>query len=145
MKNFLSYLSELFDRPFPYKMEKGGFGKSGQTIVSFLVEPKDEVRVILDYYGDTLSVNFTRNGSLEITGGGFAERILATVLEIVKKFSTVEVPAEIQIISSDSDSRSRVYERMIGRHAKSMGFELVGVQKKGPETWFFLSHESNVF
>lgn len=144
MKSFLSHLTELFDRPFSYKVEKGGFGKSGQTIVSFLVEPNDEVKVVLDYYGDILSVNFLRNGSLEITGGGHAERILATVLDIIGKFSAVEIPAEILIISANSDSRSRVYSKMIQRYAKSRKYE-VSVQQKGPETWFSLSHESNVF
>ena len=144
MKNFLSHITELFDRPFPYKLEKGGFGKSGQSILSFFVGPNDEVKVVLDYYGDILSVNFLRNGNMEVSGEGFAERILATVLEIIHKFSAVEIPAEILIISANSDSRSRVYSKMIERYAKSRKYE-VSVQQKGPETWFSLSHESNVF
>jgi len=149
MKNFLTYLNELLDRPFPYKVEKGGFGKEGQNTFLFSPGEGDRVRVYLEYLVNILHVDFTRNGSLELAEKGSAERVLATVLELVRKFVEKEVPHEIRILApmDKSGSRKRIYERMIGRYASQAGFEL-GHSKmaRDGENWeFFLFHRDNVF
>jgi hypothetical protein len=148
MKNFLSYLTELLDRPFPYRVEKGGFGKEGQNTFLFSPGEGDEVRVYLEYRVNILNVDFTRNGNLNLTGEGSAERILATVLELVRKFVEKSTPDEIRILApiEGSGARQRVYERMIRRNASKFGFELVGSRMKDREHWdFSLSHKDNVF
>ena len=149
MKNFLVYLNELLDRPFPYKVEKGGFGKEGQNTFTFSPGEGDVVRVYLEYRVNILHVDFTRNGSLELAGKGSAERVLGTVLELVRKFVEKEVPHEIRILApmDKSGSRKRVYERMMSRYASQAGFDLVGSRmSKDGENWeFSLSHKDNVF
>jgi hypothetical protein len=148
MKNFLTYLNELLDRPFPYRAEKGGFGKEGQNTFLFSPGEGDEVRVYLEYRVNILHVDFTRNGNLNLTGEGSAERILATVLELVQKFVEKEVPHEIRILApiEGSGARQRVYEKIISRNASRFGFELVSSRMKDRENWeFSLSHKDNVF
>ena len=146
MKNFLSYLTELFDRPFPYKTIRGGFGKSGQNMFDFDVNDSERIRVIVELFGDNLYLSFTANGSIEMTGKGSAERILATVMQIMEKFLEHSTPDEIIFIApTDSPARARVYEKMVGRYAKKFQYELVNTQRKSDEIWFTLSHEENVF
>ena len=149
MKNFLVYLNELLDRPFPYRVEKGGFGKEGQNTFLFSPGEGDVVRVYLLYHVNVLHVSFTRNEKLNLTGEGSAERILATVLELTQKFVEKEVPHEIRILApiEGSGARQRVYEKIISRNASRFGFELVGSRMNSDrEHWdFSLSHKDNVF
>lgn len=146
MKNFLSYLTELFDRPFPYKTIRGGFGKSGQNVFDFDVNDSERIRVIVELFDERLYLSFTANGSIEMTGKGSAERILATVMQIMEKFLEHSTPDEIVFIApTDSPARARVYEKMVGRYAKKFQYELVNTHKKPDEIWFTLSHEENVF
>lgn len=146
MKNFLSYLTELFDRPFPYKTIRGGFGKSGQNVFDFDVNESERIRVIVELFDERLYLSFTANGSIEMTGKGGAERILATVMQIMEKFLEHSTPDEIIFIApTDSPARARVYEKMVGRYAKKFQYELVNTHKKPDEIWFTLSHEQNVF
>lgn len=147
MKNFLSYLTELFDRPFPYKTIRGGYGKSGQNVFDFDVNESERIRVIVELFDERLYLSFTANGgSIEMTGKGSAERILATVMQIMEKFLEHSTPDEIVFIApTDSPARARVYEKMVGRYAKGFQYELVNTQRKPEEIWFTLSHEENVF
>ena len=146
MKNFLSYLTELFDRPFPYKTIRGGFGKSGQNVFDFDVNDSERIRVIVELFDERLYLSFTANGSIEMTGKGSAERILATVMDILKMTLEKTTPDEIIFIApTDSPARARVYEKMVGRYAKQFRYELVNTQRKPEEIWFTLSHEENVF
>lgn len=83
---------------------------------------------------------------IEMTGKGGAERILATVMQIMEKFLEHSTPDEIVFIApTDSPARARVYEKMVGRYAKRFKYELVNTHKKPDEIWFTLSHEQNVF
>lgn len=147
MKNFLSYLTELFDRPFPYEIVRGGYGKFGQNVFDFDVNGSERIRVIVELFEDRLYLSFTANGgSIEMTGKGSAERILATVMEILKKTLEKTTPDEIIFIApTDSPARARVYEKMVGRYAKGFKYELVNTHRKSDEIWFTLSHEQNVF
>jgi len=154
MKNFLTYITELFDRPFPYRAIRGGFGRSGQSIFVFETDGAESqrIRVILDLFAEKLDLSFTSDGSLELTGKGNAGRILATVLDILKKFLEHSTPDEITFIApTDSPARARVYERMVKRYLQGTEYELVKIHRKKidhlnpDEIWFHISHKDNVF
>jgi len=126
MKSFQQYITEVFDKPFPHKLVRGGYG-SGQTIYTFETDSEDyqEIKVILDFFGGRLDVSFTSNGSLNLTGKGNAGRILATVLEILLKFIKEANPSDVKFIAAtDSPARERVYKKMVDRYLKGSGYML---------------------
>ena len=152
MKNFLTYITELFDRPFSYNALRGGFGRSGQSIFVFEPDKNEKIRVSVELFGEKLYLSFTSNGSMELTGKGNAGRILATVMDIMKKFLEHSTPDEITFIApTDSPARARVYERMVKRYLQGTEYELVKIHRKKidhlnpDEIWFHISHKDNVF
>jgi len=125
MKNFLTYITELFDRPFPYRAIRGGFGEHGVSVFSFKTDSEDyqEIEVNLDFSDGRLDVNFTSNESLELTGKGNAGRILATVMEILLKFMKEAEPPSVKFVAAtDSPARARVYEKMVNRYLKGSDY-----------------------
>lgn len=146
---------ELFDRPYPYAMTKGSFGKEGDNIASFSIDPSknDIVDVELQFRSDTLYVNFLRRqplGSerLDITGQGNAGRIFATVMDIVKRFVTSTIVDQIIIIAMEegSGARGRIYRMLLNKYADRMGYHFYETVKKSHgEIWFSLERKDDVF
>lgn len=72
--------------------------------------------------------------SIEVTGEGNAIRILSTVLELMKEFCAEYKPKKITFsaaVTEDNQSRSRVYGKMLQRHAPKMGYTYKEGKKYG--------------
>lgn len=109
-------------------MTKGGFGKEGDNMGAFSVgdSKDDEVEVELTFYESKLYVNFLRGGRLDITGQGNASKILATVMEMVKRFVASALVEEVIIIVEEdggSGARARIYRTLMKRYADRLGYD----------------------
>ena len=141
-------IAELFDRPFPYRMVRGGFGKVGDNVGVFSVDSSknDEVEVELTFRDSRLFVNFlrgddSREKTMELTGQGSAERVLATVMQMIEKFLESADVSQVVIVTmkEENDSRQRVYRRLIGRYAQKMGYAAQEKHNSFSELWFILN------
>lgn len=82
---------------------------------------------------NTVEVEFSRNDSYDMTGGGDANRVLGTVLEAFREYLKGYQP-KILIFSAKGASRSKVYQNLINRFASSVGYKQFDTSKLSPET-----------
>lgn len=82
---------------------------------------------------DVVDVEFSRNDSYDMTGGGDANRVLGTVLEAFRYYLSGYQP-KIFIFSAKGGSRSKVYQSLINRFAQSAGYKQFNTSKLSPET-----------
>jgi len=129
------FVIEAFDQPYPLVWEKSEYDAydaytkldDGSNLsISFELEsagPTGE--------DEAWHVSFWRNYSLELTGEGDAQRIFATVLTAIQKFIRKENPERVTFNASkqvgagqNSQSRARLYDRMVQRYASSWGYQV---------------------
>lgn len=80
----------------------------------------------------TVEVEFSRNDSYDMTGGGDANRVLGTVLEAFREYLRGYQP-RVFIFSAKGGSRSKVYQSLIKRFADSVGYRQFDMSKLSPE------------
>jgi GNAT superfamily N-acetyltransferase len=91
-------------------------------------------------YGDEgeeiIQVEFYRNNRQDVTGGGDAQRIFATVLDAIQKYIKKYKPQKLSFSASkavdmDTDdngaqvnpeSRAKLYDRLVQRYSKALGY-----------------------
>ena len=133
MKDFRSYLTEVFDRPFPVReMKRIGYGMT--TIeVTYQAQTEDDQYLNIDItkINNGWEINFTLDGSHELTHAGKPYRILATVIEAVKQFlkwhteTFEELPKQFDMVSKTSEGkRDAVYSAMMRRFGKEYGYKI---------------------
>lgn len=127
------------DRNYEKKLQYNfSLPKGGNVVVSFE-----------HHFGDKITeVEFSRRSnelnashSMEVTGEGDAIRILSTVLAIIKEFCSEYKPKKITFtaaITDKNESRSRVYEKMLQRHASSMKYKYIANKKHADEVKFIM-------
>jgi len=125
-------VNEAFDQPYKLKWEKGDHGD-----VDALAKLDDgnHLSIMFDKgYNqnkeEAWSVEFWRNNSQEVTGEGDAQRVFATVLFAIQTFIKKYKPNVVIFAASkeveqgqNSQSRSRLYDSLVQRYAKSWGFK----------------------
>lgn len=143
MISFREYISEAFDKPYPYtRLKKNPFGDLTADIKEV------NVRVWFTPYNDEKTkwtLEFERKGRIDVTGEGDAFRIFATVLKITKDFIKKYDPEEITFSSVKVDEygntvnsgRDKLYKRLVKRFASSAGFKY-DIQNLGDEIYFTL-------
>jgi hypothetical protein len=82
---------------------------------------------------DAVEVEFSRNDSYDMTGGGDANRVLGTVLEAFRQYLKNYQP-KILIFSAKGESRSKVYQNLINRFASTVGYKQFDTSKLSPNT-----------
>jgi len=134
MNTFRSYLTELFERPFPVReMKRVGYGIT--TIeVTYQAQTENGQYLNIDITKVKVSgweINFTLDGSHDLTHHGKPYRILATVVEAVRLFlqdhmsAWEELPKELVMVSKSSEGkRDAVYSSMMKRFGKEFGYEI---------------------
>jgi len=133
VKDFRSYLTEVFDRPFPVReMKRIGYGMT--TIeVTYQAQTEDGQYLNIDItkINNGWEINFTLDGSHELTHAGKPYRILATVIEAVKQFlkwhteTFEELPKQFDMVSKTSEGkRDAVYSAMMRRFGKEYGYKI---------------------
>ena len=133
MNTFRSYLTEVFDRPFPVREYKR-LGHGATTLeVSYHAQDEDGSDLMIDItnVGNQWEINFTLDGSHDLTHKGKPYRVLATVVKAVEMFlkwhtETFEkLPQQFDMISKTSeDKRDAVYSAMMRRFGKEYGYKI---------------------
>jgi hypothetical protein len=80
-----------------------------------------------------VEVEFSRNDSYDMTGGGDANRVLGTVLQAFREYLQGYQP-KILVFSAKGASRSKVYQNLIKRFASTVGYKQFDISKLSPET-----------
>lgn len=79
-------------------------------------------------FNDMVEVEFSRNDSYDMTGGGDASRVLGTVLQAFREYLHGYQP-KILFFAADGDSRSKVYQNLIKRFALGAGYKQFDTNK----------------
>jgi hypothetical protein len=143
MIDFRSYLTELFDRPFPVReLKRLGHGATTMEVTYHaVVDDGHDLMVDITNIGKWWEINFTLDGSHELTHAGKPYRILATVIEAVKMFlkwhteTFDELPKQFDMVSKTSEGkRDAVYSAMMRRFGKQYGYKIADrfVSGQGP-------------
>lgn len=133
MMDFRSYLVELFDSPFPvreYKRLGSGIATIEITYHAQVDGGKD-LMIDITKINQGWEINFTLDGSHELTHAGKPYRILATVIAAVKLFlkwhmeAWDELPKQLDMISKTSEGkRDAVYSALMRRFGKEYGYTI---------------------
>jgi hypothetical protein len=143
MIDFRSYLTELFDRPFPVReLKRLGHGATTMEVTYHaVVDDGQDLMVDITNIGKWWEINFTLDGSHELTHAGKPYRILATVIDAVKMFlkwhteTFDELPKQFDMVSKTSEGkRDAVYSAMMRRFGKQYGYKIADrfVSGQGP-------------
>lgn len=133
MMDFRAYLTELFDSPFPvreYKRLGSGIATIEITYHAQVDGGKD-LMIDITKINNGWEINFTLDGSHELTHAGKPYRILATVIAAVKLFlkwhieEWDELPKQLDMISKTSEGkRDAVYSALMRRFGKEYGYTI---------------------
>ena len=142
------FITEAFDKPYAFNWQRGDHGD-----YDILVKLPDgtSLNISFNHEGDNIwHVAFDRGYSQEITGEGDAQRIFATVLTSIQQFIIKQDPDRLYFSASkdvepgqNSESRARLYERMVNRYAAAMGYDVVVDDRRG-HTMFILDKEQGL-
>jgi len=134
VNSFVSYLTELFEQPLPVReLKRIGYGPT--TIeVTYQAQTKSGQYLNIDITKVKISgweINFTLDGSHNLTNHGKPHHILATVVQAVRLFlkdhmdSWEELPKELIMVSKSIESkRDAVYSAMMRRFGKEFGYTI---------------------
>jgi len=143
MHSFKQYLTELFDKPAPFKWKekddsfwRGTFniGKNGFEVTANLLEE------------DVWDVSFARTDrglwKYDASGDGDEIKVFSTVIAMIKEFVLKQKPLELDIAASktDTDDASRVslYKKLIKTQAGKFGYKLTKLDDTSETTYFSL-------
>lgn len=122
-------VAEAFDKPYKSKWKKSEHGDY-DTLIK--LPDGTNLSIMFNNQGDDeYQVEFYRNNSQEVTGEGDAQRVFATVLNSIQKFIkkhkpwrlTFSASKESDADSANSESRAKLYDRLVSRYAKAWGYE----------------------
>jgi hypothetical protein len=143
---FRSYLTELFDKPFPVReLKRIGWQSSVIEITYQAQTDADPYLGIPQYLNIDITkinqgweINFTLDGSHELTHAGKPYRIFASVVEAVKMFlkwhmeTFNELPKQLDMISKTSEGkRDAVYSALMRRFGKQYGYKIANTEVYG--------------
>jgi len=134
-KQFKTQINELFDKPARWKLVKNDSFIEYRSSIN-----GKKLEVIFDktsYINNTNNwkVLFNVDGKYSFTGEGDEVKVLSTVLDIMSDFIKTKEPDQLIFAAeksvNDSDSRIRVYNRLIKRFATSHGYILADKNDQG--------------
>ena len=131
-RHHLDVVSEAFDRPYRF-----AGSHPNRLKYEYYFKTDDGSTIHLEAKGNewaeddiTWNIRFSRNGKMDATGEGDAQRIFATVIAIIKDFVKKENPREFKFSAmkpegkrKDAGSRGKLYSRMVKRFASKMGYK----------------------
>ena len=133
MIDFRTYLTEAFDNPFPVREYKR-LGHGPTTLeISYHAQDEQGRDLMIDItnVGGGWEINFTLDGSHDLTHSGKPFRVLATVVKAVEMFLKWHktefdtYPASFDMISKRNEGkRDTVYSAMMRRFGKKYGYAI---------------------
>ena len=118
-------ISESFDQPYPWDW-------THRSNYSWRAKFKDvEVTINQELHNGIpdWEIEFTRNGSINVTGEGDQFKIFATVIDVIREFiqrvnpERVTFSAEKEDLNTKSTSRAKLYSRMVRTFANQLGYD----------------------
>ena len=146
MIDFRSYLTELFDKPFPVRELKRIGWQSSVIEITYQAQTDAEPYLGIPQYlniditkiNQGWEINFTLDGSHELTHAGKPYRIFASVVEAVKMFlkwhmeTFNQLPKQLDMISKTSEGkRDAVYSALMRRFGKQYGYKIANTEVYG--------------
>ncbi len=140
MIDFRSYLTELFDNPFPVRELKRIGWQSSVIEITYQaqIENGQYLNIDITKINQGWEINFTLDGSHELTHAGKPYRIFASVVEAVKMFlkwhmeTFNELPKQLDMISKTSEGkRDAVYSALMRRFGKQYGYKIANTEVYG--------------
>ena len=121
-------VTESFDQPYPFRWE------ANKNRVKAIATLNDGSNLIIRFDHDdegNWQVVFDRNDDFEVTGGGDAQRVFATVLTAINQFVknhkplsiTFSASKDVDTATANPESRAKLYNRLVQRYASSMGYK----------------------
>jgi hypothetical protein len=138
--DFRSYLTELFDKPFPVRELKRIGWQSSVIEITYQaqIENGQYLNIDITKINQGWEINFTLDGSHELTHAGKPYRIFASVVEAVKMFlkwhmeTFNELPKQLDMISKTSEGkRDAVYSALMRRFGKQYGYKIANTEVYG--------------
>lgn len=133
MNPFSYYITELFEQPFPVREYKRlGYGPATAEITYHAQDEQGrDLMIDITNVGGGWEINFTIDGSHDLTHSGKPFRVLATVVKAVEVFLKWHkdefdtYPASFDMISKRSESkRDVVYSALMQRFGKKYGYKI---------------------
>jgi len=133
MISFKQYITELFEKPYPWKKKKED---DVEAVYQSATSSKDIIKVVFSkgWLRGIDNVLFSVAGTTDTTGGGDAFKIMSTVLDIIKDYVKNNDPEGIKFMankdelfgqdSKEIQSREKLYNKMIERFAKKAGYKV---------------------
>ena len=151
MKTFKEYLTELFDRPAPYRIKS-------KSDTLWIAEFKTDAGTYRWYAEDTgrgrfnnapWEITFTLNNNSKIKTSQDAEgeeiKAFSTILALTEEFAKEKKPQGITIHASKFDNRSgsraSLYEKLIKKYASKFGYKLFGKKEDSSDVFFRLERK----
>lgn len=136
-------IDESFDSPYSYEWSDQ---TRGAWRGRFRTTSNDYVDVDIENFKEKWSIEFSRNDNHKVTGGGDAMRIFSTVISMIDEFISIQSPMVVKFSAdkskSGSDSRSKLYSRMIKRFASTVGYTSQETVEDG-KTFYILTHNDS--
>jgi hypothetical protein len=144
--DFHSYLTELFDKPFPVRELKRIGWQSSVIEITYQAQTDAEPYLGIPQYlniditkiNQGWEINFTLDGSHELTHAGKPYRIFASVVEAVRMFlkwhmeTFNQLPKQLDMISKTSEGkRDAVYSALMRRFGKQYGYKIANTEVYG--------------
>ena len=118
-----SFELEWDDTFGPKEIHARAYDRQGGYIDINFVPVKDQM----------IDIEFSRNDSYDVTGGGDASRVFATVIEAIRRYLSDYRPKYI-IFSGKEQSRYSLYKRLVNRFAEQFGYKEYDLSRLKPET-----------
>jgi hypothetical protein len=130
-------LSEAFNQPYSIRWS---VGDHGDYDAYSQLDDGTVLEIMFSDQGDnSWMVDFFRDNSAEITGGGDAYKVLATVLTSIRQFIGLQNPNKINFTAEKNDdpkgNRARLYDRMIQRYIGNSGYTINRENHPGGATY----------
>jgi len=130
---FSTFLTELFENPYAVReVKRLGHGIATAEI-TYEAKTEDGKYLVIDItkINHGWEINFTLDGSHDLTHAGKPFRVFATVIEAARMFlkdhldAWGELPQQLDMISKTSESkREAVYTSLMRRFGKQYGYRI---------------------
>lgn len=128
------FIVELYDPQSSYKLKWDN--EFGPKEIHAKAYDKQGNYINIDFVPNgknMVGLEFSRNDSFDITGGGDASRVFGTVIQAINKYLEGYRPKYFVFSAKDSN-RYSLYQRLVNRFASSVGYKQFDLNRLKPET-----------
>lgn len=122
------FIGESLDKPYGFDSSENEYG---EPLMSTTLDDGSDLE--MKFYKskiqgvDGYGFEFSRNNKHNITGQGDEQRVFATALAMTQQFVNQHKPKALEFFASKSpgsQSREKLYDRLVQRYADKLGYVL---------------------